>query len=158
MLFVMNRQLFVLKIKIPLSLEPTKIMIINDSKAIQIFLEQVIDSFEDCKVINCSSNGKIALISLKHRKPDIIILDLEMPQIDGITFLEKIKNVYNIPVIVMSIYAKNGSAMLDDAIKAGAIDYIAPPKNNTDSETKKFKTILRLKIAKAKLVCLKTKV
>ena len=138
--------------------ELTKIMIINDSKAIQIFLEKIIDSFEDCKVVNCSSNGKLALISLKFRKPDIIILDLEMPQIDGLTFLEKIKGNYNIPVIVMSVYAKNGSAILEDVIKAGALDFIAPPDGNSDLEIKKFKTVLRSKIAKAKLARIETRV
>lgn len=133
-------------------------MIINDSRAIQIFLEQIIDSFEDCKVINSSSNGKIALISLQHKKPDIIILDLEMPQIDGLTFLEKIKGNYNIPVIIMSVYAKSGSAILDDAIKSGAVDYIAPPEGFNDLEIKKFKTILRSKITKTKLLEFETRV
>lgn len=139
-------------------MEHTKIMIINDSKAIQIFLKKIIDSFEDCKVINCSSNGKLALISLQYQKPDIIILDLEMPQIDGLTFLEKIRGIDNISVIVMSVYAKNGSAILEDAINAGALDYISPPDGNDDLEIKKFKTILRSKIAKAKLARLKTTV
>lgn len=139
-------------------MEHTKIMIINDSKAIQLFLEGIINSFEDCKVSNCSSNGKLALISLQYQKPDIIILDLEMPQVDGLTFLEKIKGNYNIPVIVMSVYAKNGSAMLEDAIKAGALDYISPPDGNDDLEIGKFKTILRSKIAKAKLARLETRV
>ena len=135
-------------------MEQTKIMIINDSKAIQIFLEKMINSFSDCKVINSSSNGKLALISLKYRIPDVIILDLEMPQIDGLTFLEKIKGIYDIPVIVMSVYAKDGSSILEDAKNVGAIDFMAPPSGNEDSEIQKFKTILHSKIMKARLMAI----
>ena len=132
-------------------MEKIKVMIINDSSAIQIFLEQIINSFIDCEIINLSSNGHIALISLKHKKPDVIILDLEMPQIDGLTFLEKINGTYDIPVIIMSAYAKHGSAILDEALKIGAMDYIAPPSSRNYSEIKHFNTILHSKILKAHL-------
>ena len=138
-------------------MDEVKIMIINDSMAIRLYLEEVINSFEDCKVINSSSNGKIALLYLKRTKPDIILLDLEMPQIDGLTFLENINGEYNIPVIVMSVYAKDDSAVLDDAIKAGAVDYIAPPIDDTELQKRKFKTTLRSKISKAKLLKLESK-
>ena len=127
-------------------------MIINDSRAVQIFLEQIINSFIDCEITNFSSNGQIALISLKHKKPDVIILDLEMPQIDGLTFLEKIRGIYDIPVIIMSAYAKHGSAVLDEALKTGAMDYIAPPSDNNYSKVKHFETILHSKILKAHLL------
>ena len=139
-----------------MNMDEIKIMIINDSMAIRLYLEEVVNSFEDCKVINSSSNGKIALIHLKRLKPDIILLDLEMPQIDGLTFLEKIRGTYNIPVIVMSVYANDGSAVLDDAIKAGAVDYIAPPTDYSELQKRKFKTTLRSKISKAKLLKLKS--
>lgn len=127
-------------------------MIINDSLAMQTYLKETIKSFQDCEVINCSSDGKIAQLALKHKKPDVILLDLEMPRLDGISFLEEMRKSSKIPVIIMSVYARKESQVLRDAIDAGAFSFIAPPEDNTQKEHSRFRTLLHVNIVRANLM------
>ncbi len=128
-----------------------KIMLINDSKAMRVYLDGVIKSYIDCEMVGSYSNGKDALDSLNYKKPDVIILDLEMPHMDGLTFLEKLQGNKKIPTIIISNYVKDGSKLLKDAMILGAVDSIAPPPSNTKETIKKFRNILHHKIIKASL-------
>lgn len=133
-------------------MEKIKIMIINDSLAMQTYLKETIGSFPDCEIINCSSDGKIALLVLKHKKPDVILLDLEMPRLDGLSFLEEMSRISMTPAIIMSVYAKEESQVLSDAINAGAVSYIAPPEDDSHKEHVRFKAKLHANIIKANLM------
>ncbi len=126
-----------------------KIMIINDSRAMRLFLEDVIKSYTDCEVIGSYFDGNIALDSLKFKKPDVMILDLEMPRMDGLTFLERLPNNEKFPTIIVSSYAKDSSELVHDAMVLGAVDSLAPPPSNTKEEFEKFRNILHHKITKA---------
>ena len=113
----------------------------------QIFLKQIIAEFGYCEVMHCCSNGKTALQFLKNNKPDLILLDLEMPQIDGITFLETIQNCINIPIIIVSAYV-DYSKVLHEAMNLGASDYVSIPISDSFDEFEKFKASLFCKIHK----------
>jgi two-component system chemotaxis response regulator CheB len=129
----------------------TKIMIINDSRTMRFFLEDIIKSYSDCEIMRSHFDGNSALNYLKFKKPDVIILDLEMPNIDGLTFLEMLPNNEKIPTIIVSNYAKDNSGLIMDAMDLGAVDSLAPPSSNTKEEFEKFRNILHHKIIKASL-------
>lgn len=126
-------------------------MIINDSRTMRLFLEDIIKSYSDCEIMRSHFDGNSALNYLKFKKPDVIILDLEMPNIDGLTFLEMLPDNEKIPTIIISSYVKDNSKLITDAIDLGAIDSLAPPSSNTKEEFEKFRNIFHHKIIKASL-------
>jgi len=127
-------------------------MIVNDSRAMRVFLEDVVKSCTDCEVIGSYFNGEIALNSLNRKKPDVIILDLEMPHMDGLTFLERLSDNEKIPTIIVSAYVNDdNSKLVNDAIALGAVDSVRPPASNTKEEFEKFRNTLHHKITKASL-------
>ena len=126
-------------------------MIINDSMAMRLFLEDMIKSYADCEIIGSYNDGNIALNYLKFKKPDVIILDLEMPHLDGLTFLERLSDNEKIPTIIVSNYVKDGSKLVNDAMVLGAVDSLTSPLSNTSEEFEKFRNILHHKIIKASL-------
>jgi len=89
-------------------MQKTSIMIINDSSSMRLFLEDGVKSFADFEIIGSHFDGSIALDSLKSKKSDVILLDLEMPNLDGLTFLEKLPEIQKCPTIIVSNYAKDG--------------------------------------------------
>lgn len=132
-------------------MQKIRVMIVNDSRFMKLLLEDMLKSFNDCEITRSSSDGNIALNSLKSQKPDVIILDLEMPHMDGLTFLEILSESERIPTIIVSNYAKNDSEIVHDAMNLGALDSLEPPQNNTKEEFEKFKKLLHHKIVKASL-------
>jgi two-component system chemotaxis response regulator CheB len=134
-----------------------KVMIVNDSNVIRKYLSEIICSFGDCEICGSHSTGKNALEYLKHQKPDVIILDLEMPVLDGISFLEKFSNNNKIPVIIMSVYVNDQTEILKIAFELGATDAIGLPKDSSKEEVVKFSTLLHSKIIKSRLVSTHTK-
>jgi chemotaxis response regulator CheB len=132
-------------------MQKTSVMIINDSRAMRLFLEDVVKSLADCEISGSYFDGNVALESLKSKKPDVIILDLEMPNLDGLTFLERLPSNEKFPTIVVSNYAKEGSEMINQAMVLGAIDSLIPPASNTKEEFEKFRTVLHHKITMASL-------
>lgn len=126
-------------------------MIINDSKAMRLFLEDIVKSYFGWQIIGSYFDATHALSVLENKKPDVILLDLEMPKMDGFTFLERLGNTGKYPIIITSNYAIGGSEIVNDAMALGAVDYIVPPSSNSKADFDKFKLLLRHKITKASL-------
>lgn len=128
-----------------------KVMVINDSRAMRLFIEETVKSFSECQIIGSYVDGQNALDNIQAKKPDVIILDLEMPKMDGMTFLERLNDVQMYPTIILSNYATEGSKIVNDAISLGAVDSLLPPASNSEVDIKAFKSVLRHKIIKASL-------
>ncbi len=128
-----------------------KVMIVNDSRAMRLFIEDIIKSFSECEIIGSYFDGEQALDNIQFKKPDVIILDLEMPKMDGMTFLEKLNDTQMYPTIILSNYATENSKIVNDAISLGAVDALLPPSSNSDIDIKTFKSILHHKLIKASL-------
>ncbi len=102
-----------------------KVFIIDDMLFMRYSLKKMIDSIGEYEIIGEAENGRDALIKLSTLKPDIITLDLTMPEMDGIEFLENYKNTNNSKIVIVT--ALGQEYKLKKAVELGAADYIIKP-------------------------------
>ncbi|EXJ12241.1 protein-glutamate methylesterase/protein-glutamine glutaminase [Nitrincola nitratireducens] len=107
------------------------VLVVDDSAVVRQTLSDIINSAPDMQVCDTASDPYIAVEKIKHMRPDVITLDVEMPRMDGITFLRKIMSQHPIPVIICSSLVSNRSETHIKALEAGAVDIIAKPTLGT---------------------------
>ena len=101
-----------------------KVLIIDDSALVRQTLTAIINSSTDYEVIATAGDPYIAVEKMKQQKPDVITLDIQMPQMDGLTFLKKLMNQHPVPVVVVSGIAQQNSDTAIEAYKLGAISVL----------------------------------
>lgn len=104
-----------------------KVLIVDDSALIRSSLKEVISTFPEFNVIGTAADPYIAVHKMKEEKPDIITLDIQMPKMDGITFLKKIMSQHPIPIVVISSLTSKDSEIALEAYKYGAINVLEKP-------------------------------
>lgn len=107
------------------------ILLIDDSVSVRLTLKQFLLSQATIGNVITANNGKFALEKLKFFHPDVIILDLEMPEMSGLHFLKKFKPQNRIPVIVFSQFSYRGGKLTLEALQDGAFDFVLKPKQIT---------------------------
>jgi len=123
---------------------PIKVCIVNDSGLVRKYLSDVIDT-EEIEVIFTAVDGQDALNKIVSKQPDVILLDLEMPKMDGLTFIDKMISIGTIyPTIIVSSFSQSGSKLVLDALENGAVDFLAMTQDK--SQEGKFKDALISKI------------
>ena len=105
-----------------------KVLIIDDSALIRSILKEVINSFPDMEAVGAAANPLQAREMIKTLNPDVLTLDVEMPEMDGLTFLEKLMRLRPMPVLMISSLTKQGSDVALRALELGAIDFVAKPR------------------------------
>ena len=105
-----------------------KVLIVDDSAVIRQTLTEVLSSDPDIMVIGAASDPYIAAQKMKTEAPDVITLDIEMPRMDGLTFLHKIMTQHPIPVVICSSLALERSETSLKALEYGAVEIIEKPK------------------------------
>ncbi len=108
-----------------------EVMLIDDSAVVRQTLTEVLSGEEDIVVVETASDPYDAAEKLKKIVPDVIILDIEMPRMDGLTFLRKLMSQHPLPVIICSSKAEEGSNNVFQALQFGAVDIIQKPKVGT---------------------------
>lgn len=106
----------------------TKVLIIDDSAVVRQTLTEILSSDPQIQVVGSASDPYIAVERLKEVVPDVITLDVEMPRMDGITFLKKLMSQHPIPVVMCSTLTEEGSQTAFKALEYGAVDIIQKPK------------------------------
>jgi two-component system chemotaxis response regulator CheB len=108
-----------------------KVLVVDDSASVRQTLVDVLNSDARIEVIATASDPFMAAQRMRDQLPDVITLDVEMPRMDGITFLRKIMAQRPIPVVMCSSLTEEGSETLMQALEAGAVDVILKPKLDT---------------------------
>ena len=108
-----------------------KVLIIDDSAIVRQTLTEILSSDQGIEVIGTASDPYIAAKKMKEKAPDVITLDVEMPRMDGITFLQKIMNQHPIPVVICSSLAVNRSETTVKLLEYGAVEIIQKPTLGT---------------------------
>ena len=104
-----------------MSSKPVKVLIVDDSASVRQTLSAILAGDPDIEVMGAASDAYAAARRLQAELPDVMILDIEMPGMDGLTFLRKIMAQRPIPVIICSTLTDEGSRSLFDALIQGRI-------------------------------------
>jgi two-component system chemotaxis response regulator CheB len=105
-----------------------KVLLVDDSAVVRQVLTELLKSDPQIEVIGAASDPIFALEKMQKEWPDVIVLDVEMPRMDGITFLRKIMVEHPTPVVICSTLTEKGAETTMQAMSAGAVDIITKPK------------------------------
>lgn len=108
-----------------------RVLIVDDSASVRLTLSDIIASDPELEVMATAADPYVAVERIRQELPDVIFLDIELPRMDGLTFLRKIMAQRPIPVVICSSLAEAGSDTLIQAMEAGAIDVVTKPRVDT---------------------------
>ena len=114
---------------------PFKVLIIDDSALMRQLLTTILGSDPELDVVGTAGDPYIAREKIIALKPDVLTLDIEMPRMDGLTFLEKLMRGHPMPVIMISSLTSKGADTTLRALSLGAIDYVSKPKLDVSNGT-----------------------
>lgn len=130
-------------------MEPKRILVVDDSALMRRLLARALEGQADFVVDGIATDGLAALAAIERRPPDLVTLDVEMPHLDGLATLERIRQRWpRLPVIMCSTLTAGGAAVTLDALARGASDYIAKPTSasSLDANLKAFGDELARKV------------
>jgi two-component system chemotaxis response regulator CheB len=108
-----------------------RVLVVDDSATVRQSLKEILESDPAIEVMATASDPYAAVERIREEVPDVITLDVEMPRMDGITFLQKIMSQHPIPVVICSTLTEKGSETAIAALEKGAVDIITKPKLGT---------------------------
>jgi two-component system, chemotaxis family, protein-glutamate methylesterase/glutaminase len=113
----------------------SRVLIVDDSALMRQLLTRIIGSDPELEVIGAAGDPFIARDKIKTFNPDVLTLDIEMPRMDGLTFLEKLMHGHPMPVVMISSLTDKGADTTLRALSLGAIDYVSKPKVDVSNGT-----------------------
>ncbi|MDQ3184997.1 MAG: chemotaxis response regulator protein-glutamate methylesterase [Pseudomonadota bacterium] len=109
-------------------MKPIKVLIIDDSALIRKILTKIIDAQPDMRVVGTVGDPLAAREMIRNLEPDVLTLDVEMPKMDGLDFLERLMRLRPMPVVMVSTLTRQGSEAALRALELGAIDFVSKPQ------------------------------
>ena len=107
-----------------------RVLVVDDAVVVRRLVTDVLNADPDIEVVGIAANGKIALAKIAQLAPDIITLDIEMPEMDGLQTIAEIRKTWKrLPVIMFSTLTERGAKATMDALALGATDYVTKPAN-----------------------------
>ena len=115
-------------------MDDIQVLVCDDSALMRNLISRMIDSIEGMHTVGTAMNGRFCLQKIPVLNPDVIVLDIEMPEMNGIQFLEERKKKgINIPVVILSSVATKGAAVTMKCLELGASDFITKPSGSVSS-------------------------
>jgi len=108
-----------------------RVLVVDDSRLVREILVDIIDSHPDMQVVGVAEDPYQARALIDQLKPDVLTLDVEMPHMSGLEFLEKLMRARPMPVVMISAHTQDGSAITLQALELGAVDFVPKPRLNT---------------------------
>lgn len=115
-----------------------RLLIIDDSALIRQMLTKIFDSAWDIEVVGSAADPIIARDKIKKLNPDVLTLDVEMPRMDGLTFLRNLMRLRPMPVVMISTLTEKGAAVTLDALELGAVDFVAKHKVDVSNSLNEY--------------------
>jgi two-component system chemotaxis response regulator CheB len=112
-------------------IKKTKVLIVDDSAIVRSALAEIFNMDPEIEVMGTAGDPYIAAKKIQKEIPDVITLDIEMPRMDGLTFLKKIMSQHPIPVVVISSLTKKGTQSALKALEYGAVEIVTKPQMHT---------------------------
>lgn len=113
-----------------------RVLVVDDSMIMRTILKGIISADSDLEVVGDAGDGEAALQKAKELKPDLVLLDIEMPKMNGVECLKRLKLVSSAKVIIISSIAQDGSTVATDVRGLGAADVIPKPSGATSLDIK----------------------
>ena len=130
-----------------------RVLVVDDSVVIRRLLTDVLSQDPEIELAGTAPNGRIALAKLPQLTPDLVTLDIEMPELDGLGTLPEIRKLYpRLPVIMFSTLTERGASATFDALALGASDYVTKPAN-VGSVAAAIQSVREQLIPKIKALC-----
>jgi two-component system chemotaxis response regulator CheB len=105
-----------------------RVLIVDDSALVRKLMSEILGTARDMEVVGTAPDAYLARDRIKLLQPDVITLDVEMPRMDGITFLRNLMRLRPMPVVMVSSLTEAGAEVTLDALSIGAVDYLSKPK------------------------------
>ena len=131
-----------------------KVVVVDDSALIRGVMKEIVSSQSDMEVVGVAPDPIIARDMIRQLNPDVITLDVEMPKMDGLDFLERLMTLRPTPVVMVSSLTEKGSEITMRALELGAVDFVTKPKISIRSGMQEYAEMIAEKIriaAKAKV-------
>jgi two-component system, chemotaxis family, protein-glutamate methylesterase/glutaminase len=109
-------------------MDKTKVLIVDDSALMRQMLTEILSSDAQFEVVGSASDPYIAREKIKRLNPDVLTLDVEMPRMDGVTFLRNLMRLRPMPVVMVSSLTERGAEVTLEALEIGATDFVTKPK------------------------------
>jgi two-component system chemotaxis response regulator CheB len=106
----------------------TRVLVVDDSALIRRVLKEIIDLEQDMECVGAAPDALVAREMIKSLNPDVLTLDVEMPKMDGLEFLERLMRLRPMPVVMISTLTERGSDIAFRALELGAVDFVPKPK------------------------------
>ena len=123
-----------------------KVLIVDDSALIRGVMKEIISAQPDMEVVGAAPDPLAARELIKQTNPDVLTLDVEMPKMDGLDFLERLMRLRPMPVLMVSSLTERGSEITLRALELGAVDYITKPKMSIQSGMLEYSELIAEKI------------
>lgn len=127
----------------------TRVLVVDDSALVRNLLSEIINSQRDMLAIGAASDPLVAREMIRNLDPDVLTLDVEMPRMDGLDFLEKLMRLRPMPVVMVSTLTERGSEVTLRALELGAVDFVSKPKIGIASGLKDYTAEITDKIRAA---------
>ena len=123
-----------------------KVLIVDDSALIRGVMKEIINSQPDMEVVGVAPDPLVARDLIKQTNPDVLTLDVEMPKMDGLDFLERLMRLRPMPVVMVSSLTERGSEVTMRALELGAVDFVTKPKASIQSGLLEYTELITDKI------------
>ncbi len=107
-----------------------KVLVIDDSALVRKLLSEILNAAVGIEVVGTAADPLIARDKIKQLQPDVLTLDIEMPRMDGLTFLANLMRLRPMPVVMVSTLTEKGADVTLQALEMGAVDFVSKPKAN----------------------------
>ncbi len=132
-----------------MSTPKTKVLIVDDSALIRSVLREIVSDQPDMEVVGVAPDPLVARELIRQTNPDVLTLDVEMPKMDGLDFLERLMRLRPMPVVMVSSLTERGSETTLRALELGAVDFVAKPKISIQSGMRDYADLIADKIRTA---------
>ncbi|MBI1889255.1 MAG: chemotaxis response regulator protein-glutamate methylesterase [Burkholderiales bacterium] len=123
-----------------------KVLIVDDSALIRSVMTEIVNSQPDMEVVGVAPDPLVARELIKQKNPDVLTLDVEMPKMTGLDFLEKLMRLRPMPVVMVSTLTERGSEITMRALELGAVDFVTKPKMSIQSGMLEYTELIAEKI------------
>ena len=123
-----------------------RVLIVDDSALVRQLLTEILNQDDAIEVVGVAADPYIAREKIKQLEPDVLTLDVEMPKMDGITFLANLMRLHPMPVVMVSTLTDKGADVTLQALELGAIDYVSKPKSDLASSLESYAEEITSKI------------